>query len=74
MATGRFKNIGWALPATERGLAEDWDTARTALLMDIRDELQQLNSVFACPNFVSIPRELRAIKRELATIRKAGAK
>lgn len=47
-----------------------WDYVRVELLMDIRAELQQLNSLLACPNFMGIPRDLRSMKRELAKLRK----
>lgn len=71
----RFKNQDWNLPTAPNSLAAaDWETVSIAILMDLRDELQALNHVFACQNFQSIPRELRAIKRELATIRKAAVK
>lgn len=37
----------------------------TALLLDIRDELQRLNALLHCQNFVGIPAELRAIRAKL---------
>lgn len=43
-----------------------WEGVHTALLMDIRDELKQLNGLLGCPNFVEIPRTLRAIRRNTA--------
>lgn len=45
-----------------------------AVLMDLRDELQRLNSLLHCANFTNMPRDLRAIKRELAPMRKQRAK
>jgi hypothetical protein len=59
MADTRKKNVNWQLP--ERLVT--WDQVNTALLMDIRDELQQLNSVFACRNAQEIPALLRMIKK-----------
>lgn len=44
--------------------------ASLAVLMDIRDELKQLNSLLACPNFIGIPRTLRAIHRKMPTRKK----
>lgn len=66
----RHKNATWNLEEPSPGM----DGAQLAALMDIRDELQKLNAVFACGNFQSIPRELRAINRELKIIRKATVK
>ena len=71
---GRHKNRNWNLPDGDKGNIRAWDYVPIAVLMDIRDELQTLNAVFACYNFQSIPRELRSIKRELATMRKERAK
>ena len=65
----RFKDATINLPE-KSGNVRTWDSINTGLLMDLRDELKQLNAVFDCTNFQSIPRELRAIKRELATYRK----
>lgn len=70
----RFKNADWNLRSTSAGNIESWEQVHAALLMDLRDELQRLNALLHCPNFQNIPRELRSIKRELATIRKASAK
>lgn len=39
-----------------------WDPAILAVLMDIRRELQALNNLLACPNFLAIPRTLSAIR------------
>jgi len=33
------------------------------LLMDIRDELQRLNRVFACGHFLAVPQTLKAIQQ-----------
>jgi hypothetical protein len=35
--------------------------SHTALLMDIRDELQTLNRLLGCPNFTGIPHTLNHI-------------
>jgi Tfp pilus assembly protein PilO len=39
---------------------------QAAVLQDIRDELQKLNRVFACPNFQDVPQILREIRRNTA--------
>ncbi len=62
----RHRNTDWSLPDP----IGTYDQAQTAVLMDIREELQKLNSHLRCPNFVSIPKELRAIKRNTTRQRK----
>jgi hypothetical protein len=57
----RSKNMVWELPESPH-----WQSATLAVLMDIRDELQQLNRVFSCYNFQQIPKKLDAIKRNTA--------
>lgn len=57
----RRKNEQWS-PANANGTIT-WERVDTALLMDIRDELQTLNRLLACQNFVGIPATLRAIQR-----------
>lgn len=66
----RHKNGNWTIPTTKAGNPESWDDVRTALLMDIRDELQTLNRLLACPNFIAIPQVLRSIRRNTAKPRK----
>lgn len=58
----RHKNGNWQLPTNDSGVIQTWDAVHTAVLMDIRDELKQLNRVFACPNFQGIPQVLRRIR------------
>lgn len=57
MADTRHKNVTWNVGDTT------WDGVKVAVLMDIRDELQKLNRVFECHNFLAIPSDLRAIRR-----------
>lgn len=52
------KNMVWL---TERNGSVSDDLAKLAVLMDIRDELQKLNKVFACHNTIAIPNLLRKI-------------
>ena len=49
------------------------EQARLSVLMDIRDELQRLNAVLHCHNFLDIPHKLERIKRNTAKKRKPKA-
>ena len=55
----RYKNIEWILP--DQGSNARDGVVHSAVLMDIRAELQKLNRVFECANFVDIPRKLDRI-------------
>jgi len=61
----RHKSENWCLPEgkpnSTGGRNHSWESIHSALLMDIRDELQTLNRVFACHNAQAIPRYLRTI-------------
>lgn len=65
----RQKNQVW-LVADERGVTPTWDAAAVAVLMDLRDELQQLNRLLGCVNFVNIPTMLMAIRKNTTRPRK----
>lgn len=65
----RHKNKVWGLTETP-----DVGLAQLGLLMDIRDELQRLNSLLHCPNFTSIPAKLDRIVKNTAKPRKVVAK
>lgn len=74
--SARFKNVQWGLPGKDTDPTVPWEVIRTALLMDIRDELQELNATMRCSNTRSIPttlREIRAAVRRLP-VRKRRAK
>ncbi|MFA5936556.1 MAG: hypothetical protein WC822_01615 [Candidatus Paceibacterota bacterium] len=58
MADLRCKDFNWTVDAPYH-----YGHARLAVLMDIRDELKKLNSVFECVNFLKIPKMLRDIRR-----------
>lgn len=62
MSDTRRKNVDW-LVAEPNGQVQTWERAGIAVLMDIRDELQSLNRLLACPNFTGIPRTLTHIRR-----------
>lgn len=70
--TGRFKDVNWHLATgPNHEITTASGGAIVAVLMDIRDELQRLNRVFACPNFLDVPRSLRRIAKNTAKPRKA---
>jgi len=74
MADRRFKNVSWNLPVDGRGAIATWDAVKLAVLMDIRDELQKLNRVFNCGNFLNVPNVLREISRNTAKPRRKRRK
>lgn len=75
MSTGRFKDQNWHLPKSNDGVRiQSWEAVQVAVLMDIRDELKQLNRVFACSNFQNVPHVLRRISANTAKPRKKVAK
>jgi hypothetical protein len=59
----RHQNVNWPLPENQM---ESWQQVEVAVLMDIRDELQRLNTLLRCPNFQQIPAHLETIKRNTA--------
>lgn len=67
----RHKNMNWSLPDgtpnTDGSRIHCWDSIQTAILLDIRDELQAANrllGVLSCQNFLKIPRTLERIARQ----------
>jgi hypothetical protein len=62
MADTRHKNSRWELPADGTGRLE-WTHVQVALLMDIRDEMQRLNNIIGCTNFLAIPYHLEEIRK-----------
>ena len=60
----RHKNINWNLEEGTNSVHST--TATNALLMDIRDELQELNRILHCQNFLGIPNKLEQIRRNTA--------
>jgi len=71
MSDTRHKNVNWNLGPSPI----DWRHVDRAILMDIRDELQQANrylSTLHCSNFQRIPKYLRAIASRKRRARKAG--
>lgn len=75
MADTRYKNALWVIRTSSDGTLCH-SSAQIAVLMDIRDELQTLNSTLSCPNFLAIPAKLDAIRRNTSKRRstKGGMK
>ena len=74
----RHAGLQWNLPdgkpsSDGRSNVHSWDSIHAALLMDVRDELQRLNEIFRCANFLEIPRTLREIKRNTTRKKKTTA-
>lgn len=67
----RHKNTDWNLPGPQ---LENWSQASVAVLMDIRDELQALNRIIGCPNFIRIPQILDQISKNTTKPRKRKPK
>lgn len=66
----RHKNCGWSVNANDDGKFS-FEKVHTILLMDIRDELQTLNTLLGCDNFRQIPEILRGIRMNTAKKKKA---
>lgn len=64
----RTKDLNWNVygQASSTGITTNSiDDKHTALMMDIRDELQKLNALLHCHNFTAIPTILRGIRAKL---------
>ena len=59
----RWKNVDWIFNGDEGATNVSIERIRAALLMDIRDELQTLNRLLSCRNFLDIPGQLRTIAK-----------
>ncbi len=62
MMNKRFKNVDWDL-ANPQGTIASWTNVQIAVLMDIRDELQRLNRILGCHNFLDVPFKLDRIEK-----------
>ncbi len=67
------RNTAWSVWKDDSN-TYDADQVQRAILLDIREELRTLNRVFACPNFLQIPRVLRSIRRNTYKPRPKGRK
>jgi hypothetical protein len=70
MSGTRLANLNW-VPGDEAGQAPTWERVNTAILLDIRDELRKMNQTLRCPDFQSIPRVLKEIRRNTTKPKKA---
>lgn len=73
MADTRLKDRNWVV-ADHDGKAKSIEHVQTALLMDIRDELQTLNRLLGCPNVqraafaaIDTAKAVKRIDKRLAT-------
>lgn len=66
----KFQNVDWTVDTAKNGVIADWEMVRVSVLMDIRDELQKLNALLHCSNFVAIPQILRRVSANTAKPRK----
>jgi hypothetical protein len=64
----RKKNRNWNVAEAD-GSVPTWDRIQLAVLMDIRDELQELNRLLGCRNFIEIPATLRGIRKDLKALK-----
>lgn len=67
----RRANVRWVVDQNDGSVFRDG--AQLAVLQDIRDELQKLNTVFRCDNFLSLPL-LKRIARNTVKPRKRAKK
>lgn len=75
MSETRYRNRNWSVVDDCGNLSHSVKGgAILATLMDIRDELQRLNTLLHCPNFAEIPKSLVSIKRNTAKPRPQKAK
>ncbi len=58
----RRANENWDA-AEKDNRVPSWERVNTIVLMDIRAELQRLNSLLHCQNFINIPRQLEPIAK-----------
>lgn len=54
--------MNWTVPTNSFGNYE-LGAVQVALLMDLRDELQRLNRILYCQNFLAMPHDLKKIVR-----------
>lgn len=63
--TRKHKNVDWSLPTNERGALTDWQKVEIAVLMDIRDQLQELNATLGCYRLQRMSDDIHRIDRRL---------
>lgn len=68
MSDTRCRNYNWTVRTKDHvGSGASFEGAQLAVLMDIRDELQALNRLLNCQNFLGMPRTLKRIDKRLGT-------
>lgn len=73
----RYKNIDWHCGGYRTpGKIHDvtTDNAQLSVLMDLRDELQRLNTLLHCHNFTAIPHTLRSIQKNTTKKRRKAVR
>lgn len=50
-----------------------WEQVLVEVMMDVRSELERLNKVLQCPNFVAVPAKLDRIEKNTRKRRKPRA-
>ena len=70
----RHANKNWTFPTDVNGTIEGWQYVQMAILMDIRDELQLINSRLRCSETLEIPRTLRKIRIAVEARRREARK
>jgi len=65
----RTRNWQWN-EQPDKGGGYSWNQAIVSVLTDIREELQALNRVLQCPNFIEVPRKLDQIAKNTRKRRK----
>lgn len=68
MSDTRRRGVNWRV--CKSGEDPTFEGAHLAVLMDIRDELQELNRVFRCARFLDIPSKLDRIRANTEKPRK----
>lgn len=59
----RLRNETWTVSPDVNG-RYSFDAAKLQVMQDIRDEIQKLNALLHCHNFIAIPRKLDAIVKQ----------
>ena len=70
----RHKQMDWKLRELNWDKTTDIDTIQTAVLMDIRDLLRELQRIFACGDFLLLPAQLEQIVKNTTPRGKRRAK
>lgn len=67
-------DFDWGVPKNADAKTYSMEAAHLAVLMDIRAELQALNRIFNCGNFLNMPHHLRAVMETVKRTDKRFAK